>query len=51
MAPLAADAVFGAIDAEAYESNNASVHHILLQIAAELPVDLASQVAGKEARR
>jgi hypothetical protein len=50
MAPLAPEAVFGAIDATAYESNNASVHNILLRIAAELPVGLAAQVAEKEAK-
>jgi hypothetical protein len=50
MAPLAPEAVFGAIDPTAYESNNASVHNILLRIAAELPVALAAQVADKEAK-
>ncbi len=50
MAPLAPEAVFGAIDATAYESTNASIHDILLRIAAELPVALAAQVSEKEAK-
>jgi hypothetical protein len=50
MAPVAPEAVFGAIDATAYESNNASVHTILLRIAAELPVAFAARVAEKEAK-
>jgi hypothetical protein len=50
MAPLAPEAVFGAIDVTAYESNNALVHSILLRIAAELPVGLAAQISEKEAK-
>jgi hypothetical protein len=50
MAPLAPDLVFGAIDVKVYESDNHYVHQILLQIAAELPVPLAVQVALAEAK-
>jgi hypothetical protein len=50
MAPLAPEAVFGALGNEAYESDNELVHQILLRIAAELPVDLAAKVARKEAK-
>lgn len=50
MAPLAPEAVFGAIDVKAYESDNHYVHQALLQIAAELPVPLAAQVALAEAK-
>lgn len=50
MAPLAPEAVFGAIDLKAYESDNHHVHQVLLQIAAELPVALAAQVALEEAK-
>src|SRR5271166_4081088 len=37
MAPLAPQAVFDAIEAVAYASDNELVHQVLLQIAAELP--------------
>lgn len=50
MAPIAPEAVFNAVDAKSYESNNHYVHQILLQIAAELPVDLAAEVAAAEAK-
>lgn len=50
MAPIAPDAVFRAIDAKCYESDNHYVHEILLQIAADLPVDLAAEVALAEAK-
>src|SRR5579862_5165431 len=40
MAPLAPEAVFGALGNEAYESDNELVHQILLRIAAELPLEL-----------
>jgi hypothetical protein len=50
MAPLAPEAVFGAIDVSVYESDNQHVHQVLLRIAAELPVALAAQVALEEAK-
>src|SRR6266446_1317595 len=50
MAPLAPDLVFSAIDVKVYESDNHYVHQTLLQIAAELPVSLAAQVALAEAK-
>lgn len=50
MAPIAPEAVFAAIDAKSYESDNHFVHQILLQVAAELPVDLAARVALAEAK-
>jgi hypothetical protein len=50
MAPLAPEAVFHAIDPVTFESDNQYVHEILLQIAAELPVDLAAEVALGEAK-
>src|SRR5581483_3287092 len=50
MAPLAPEAVFGALGNEAYESDNELVHQILLRIAAELPLELAAKVARKEAK-
>ena len=50
MAPLAPEAVFGALGEEAYESDNELVHQILLRIAAELPVEFAAKVAKKEAK-
>ena len=50
MASLAPEAVFGAIDAVAYASDNELVHQVLLQIAAELPVNLAAQVVEEEAK-
>ncbi|MGB8890408.1 MAG: hypothetical protein WCC87_27020 [Candidatus Korobacteraceae bacterium] len=50
MAPLAPEAVFGAIEHVAYESNNELVHQLLLQIAAELPMNLAVQVTEKETK-
>ena len=49
MAPIAPDAVFAAIDAQSYESNNYYVHEVLLRIGAELPVNLAAHVALAEA--
>ena len=50
MAPIAPDAVFGAIDAACYESDNHYVHQILLEIAAGLPAALAAEVAEAEAK-
>ncbi len=50
MAPIAPEAVFAAIDAKSYESDNHYVHQALLQIAAELPVDFAAEVALAEAK-
>jgi hypothetical protein len=50
MAPMAPDAVFGAIDAACYDSDNQYVHQILLEIAAGLPVALATQMAEAEAK-
>ena len=50
MAPLAPGAVFGAIEAVAYASDNELVHQVLLQIAAELPVNLAAQIVEEEAK-
>lgn len=50
MAPLAPQAVFGAIEAVAYASDNELVHQVLLQIAAELPLNLAAQVVEEEAK-
>lgn len=50
MAPVAPEAVFATIDANSYESGNHYVHQILLQIAAELPADLAARVAVAEAK-
>jgi hypothetical protein len=50
MAPLAPEAVFGAIEAVAYASDNELVHQVLLQIAAELPVNLAAQVVEEETK-
>ena len=50
MAPLAPEAVFGAIEAVAYDSDNELIHHVLLRIASELPVNLAAQVVEEEAK-
>ncbi len=50
MAPIAPEAVFAAIDANSYESNNHYVHQTLLEIAAELPADLAALIALAESK-
>ena len=50
MAAIAPEAVFGAIDSEIYKSDNQYVHETLLQIATELPVELATKVALAEAQ-
>jgi hypothetical protein len=50
MAPIAPEAVFAAIDAKSYESDNHYVHETLLRIAAELPVHLAAEIALAEAK-
>lgn len=50
MAPVAPEAVFAAIDPNSYESNNHYVHQTLLQIAIELPIDLAARVAVAEGK-
>jgi hypothetical protein len=50
MAPIAPQAVFGAIDLASYDSDNHYVHQILLEIAAGLTVELAAKVATAEAK-
>jgi hypothetical protein len=50
MAPIAPHVVFAAIDPSTYDSDNEYVHQVLLEIAAEVPVDLSAKVAEAEAK-
>ncbi len=49
MAPIAPEAVHDALAVRCFESNNHTVHQILLQIAAKLPPPLAAGVGRTEA--
>ncbi|HEV2418034.1 MAG TPA: hypothetical protein VGX94_09525 [Terriglobia bacterium] len=49
MASVAPEAVYSALPKKCFESNNHTVHEIILQIAAKLPPPLAAHIARAEA--